>query len=92
MTTSPDPTANTRPAINDGTTQLLQWGGSMVGAGAVAVLLLEAVFGGVTRTGAHSNGGWMALIVALMCIPFGGLLLVLGLAKWLRKRSLARRG
>jgi hypothetical protein len=25
-----------------------------------------------------------------MCIPFGGLLLLLGIAKWLRNRSLAR--
>jgi uncharacterized membrane protein YidH (DUF202 family) len=30
------------------------------------------------------------LIVALMCIPFGGLLLALGIAKWLRNRSLMR--
>jgi hypothetical protein len=30
------------------------------------------------------------LIVALMCLPFGGLLLTLGIAKWLRNRSIAR--
>jgi len=30
--------------------------------------------------------------VALMCIPFGGMLLMLGVAKWLRNRWLARRG
>jgi hypothetical protein len=28
--------------------------------------------------------------VALMCIPFGSLLLSLGIAKWLRNRRLAR--
>ena len=33
----------------------------------------------------------LALIVALMCLPFGGLLLALGIAKWLRNHSLARR-
>jgi hypothetical protein len=27
-----------------------------------------------------------------MCIPFGGLLLTLGIAKWLRNRSLRRSG
>jgi hypothetical protein len=75
---------------NDGTTQLLQWGGSMVGIGAFAVLLLVTLLGGVSRTGASTNTGWLALIVALMCIPFGGLLLLLGIAKWLRNRSLAR--
>jgi hypothetical protein len=76
--------------IKDGTPELLRWGGSTVGAGVIAVLLLLTVLGGVSRTGAHSNGGWMALIVALMCIPFGGLLLLLGIAKWMRNRSLAR--
>lgn len=64
----------------------------MVGAGLAAALLLETVLGGFSRTGASTNTGWFALIVALMCIPFGGLLLVLGVAKWLRNRSLARRG
>jgi len=41
-------------------------------------------------TGASTNTGWFALIVALMCIPFGGLLLSLGIAKWFRRRSLSR--
>jgi uncharacterized membrane protein YidH (DUF202 family) len=49
------------------------------------------VLGGFSRTGANTNTGWFALIVALMCIPFGGLLLALGVAKWLRNRSFARR-
>jgi hypothetical protein len=77
--------------LNDGTRELLQWGGSMVGTGILAVLLLEVFLGGFSRTGASTNSGWFALIVALMCIPFGGLLLTLGVAKWLRRRSLARR-
>ena len=77
---------------DDGTRQLLQWGGSMVGVGLLAGFLLLAVLGGFTRTGATTNTGWFALIVALMCIPFGGLLLTLGVAKWLRNRSIARRG
>lgn len=77
---------------DDGTRQLLRWGGSMMGAGALAAVLLVTVLGGFTRIGASTNGGWFALIVALMCIPFGGMLLTLGIAKWLRNRGLARRG
>ena len=70
----------------DGTRQLLQWGGWMVSTGLLAVLLLLTLLGGFTRQGATTNSGWFALIVALMCLPFGGLLLILGVAKWLRKR------
>ena len=77
---------------DDGTRQLLQWGGSMVGAGLLAGCLLLTVLGGFTPTGATTNTGWFALIVALMCIPFGSLLLLLGIAKWLRNREIARRG
>jgi hypothetical protein len=71
---------------DDGTRQLLQWGGSMVGTGLFCVLLLLTLFGGFTRQGATTNSGWFALIVALMCLPFGSLLLTLGVAKWLRNR------
>jgi hypothetical protein len=77
---------------SDGTRQLLQWGSSMVAAGLVAVALLQLFLGGFSRTGASTNSGWFALIAALMCLPFGGLLLTLGLAKWLRNRRLARNG
>jgi hypothetical protein len=86
------PPRGTPAHSNDGTRQLLQWGGSMVGAGLLAALLLETTLGGFSRTGASTNTGWFALIVALMCIPFGGLLLTLGVAKWLRNRTLLRRG
>ncbi|HWG20989.1 MAG TPA: hypothetical protein VG225_10690 [Terracidiphilus sp.] len=82
--------ATASASVNDGTIQLLRWGGSMVGIGILAVALLELALGGFSRTGASTNGGWFALIVALMCIPFGALLLVLGIAKWLRNRALAR--
>jgi hypothetical protein len=77
-------------SMTDGTPELLRWGGSIVGAGLLSLLLLLTVLGGVSRTGAHTNSGWLALLVVMMCVPFGGLLLLLGIAKWLRNRSLAR--
>lgn len=83
--------ANPVPVLSgDGTRQLLQWGGSILGAGLLAALLLETVLGGFSPTGASTNTGWFALIVALACIPFGGLILALGVAKWLRNRRVAR--
>jgi len=75
---------------DDGTRQLLQWGGYIVATGVLAAVLLLTVFGGFSPTGASTNSGWLALIVALMCLPFGGLLLTLGVAKWFRNRRLAR--
>jgi len=77
---------------DDGTRQLLTWGGSIVGTGLLAALLLVTVLGGYTRLGATTNAGWFALIVVLMCLPFGTLLLTLGVAKWLRNRRLTRQG
>jgi hypothetical protein len=71
---------------DDGTRQLLQWGGLMVGSGVLAAVLLETLLGGYSRNGASTNSGWFALIVALMCIPFGSMLLALGIAKWLKNR------
>jgi hypothetical protein len=72
---------------NDGTRQLLHWGGSIFAAGLLAALLLLTLLGGFTPQGATTNAGWLALMVALMCLPFGGMLLALGLAKWLRNRG-----
>ncbi len=76
---------------DDGTRQLLQWGSSTVGIGLLAAVLLETILGGFGPTGARTNTGWFALIIALMCLPFGGLLLALGVAKWLRNRGLRDR-
>jgi hypothetical protein len=75
---------------DDGTRELLRWGGSITGTGVLAAVLLETLFGGISPTGASTNTGWFAFIVALGCIPFGLMLLTLGLAKWLRNRRIAR--
>jgi hypothetical protein len=85
MTARPPTTAeNRQPPPDDGTRQLLQWGGSMVATGLLCAILVVTVLGGYSRLGASTNAGWFALIVALMCLPFGALLLLLGIAKWLR--------
>ena len=82
----PTPPISSSNQPDDGTRQLLRWGGSMVGTGILAAVLLLTVLGGYSRLGASTNSGWFALIVALMCIPFGLMLLALGLAKWLKNR------
>lgn len=71
----------------DGTRQLLRSGGGTLAAGLLAAALAQFAFGGIGPQGPHTNSGWLALIVALMCLPFGFLLSLLGVAKWLRLRS-----
>jgi hypothetical protein len=89
--TTKGPSDGSAPQLpGDGTRELLQWGGTILGSGLLALLLLETLLGGFSPTGASTNTGWFALIVALGCIPFGALLLGLGVAKWLRRRGLAR--
>ena len=75
----------------DGTTQLLHWGSLILAAGIVAIALLMTLLGGVSVEGAHSNAGWLALIIGAMCLPFGLMLTALGAAKWLRRRNLSRK-
>ena len=79
-----------RPLPDDGTRQLLRGGSLILAIGVVAILLLETVLGGVGEEGAHTNAGWLALVVGMMCVPFGLMLTALGVAKWLRRRNLRR--
>lgn len=80
-----------RAESDDGTRALLHTGIWMLAAGAAAALLAATVFGGISRQGPHTNAGWLALMAALMSLPFGLMLFTLGAAKWLRNRRLARR-
>ena len=85
---------STMPATNqydDGTHQLLRWGGWITGTGVGAAVLLVTLLGGISPTGASPNTGWFAFIVALGCIPFGLMLLTLGVAKWMRNRRMERK-
>lgn len=84
-----------KPAIqtgDDGTRALLRAGIGILAAGVVSAILALTVFGPIGIHGPHSNGGWLSLMVAMMCMPFGLMLFVLGFAKWLRNRRLRRRG
>jgi len=84
------PARNDLKPQGDGTTELLRGGSLILGVGVVAFLALMTVFGGVSVEGAHSNPGWLALIIAAMCLPFGLLIFTLGVAKWFRNRNLDR--
>ena len=68
------------------TRKLLTAGSIIFLTGAVAALLMFAVFGGVTKQGPHTNGGWLCLMVAMGCLPTGVLTLTLGLAKLIGER------
>jgi len=69
------------------TRKLLTTGGAIFGTGALAALLMLTVCGGVTHQGPHNNGGWLALMVAMGCLPTGTLTLALGLAKLVGDRN-----
>jgi hypothetical protein len=79
------------PLPDDGTRPLLQGAFWTLLIGILAALATRFLFGGVGIHGPHTNGGWLSLIVTMMCLPFGCMLLLLGGAKYLRNRRLARR-
>jgi hypothetical protein len=79
--------SSTQP--DDGTRQLLQTGVWTLSAGVLAALLTATVFGGIGIQGPHTNSGWIFLLIALACLPFGSMTLALGVAKWFRNRRIA---
>ena len=83
-------TKQPQPIGDDGTRALLRAGAAILAAGVLAALLTATVFGGITRQGPHTNAGWLSLMAAMMCLPFGLMLFALGAAKWLRNRRLRR--
>jgi hypothetical protein len=69
------------------TGQLLRTGLAIFATGIVAALLALTVFGGMGRQGPHTNSGWMALMVAMGCLPTGTLTLALAIAKLIGDRK-----
>jgi hypothetical protein len=74
-------------AMQRDTRQLLRTGLWLFLAGAVAALLAQTIFGGIGRQGPHTNAGWLALMVAMGCLPTGTLTLALAIAKLIGDRK-----
>lgn len=85
----PRPAEAKSRSAEDGTLMLLRTGFWITLGGLLALLATETLFGGIGIHGATTNAGWLALMFALMSVPFGLMLLVLGGAKWFRNRSSA---
>ena len=69
------------------TRKLLITGSIIFASGCITALLALTVLGGISREGPRTNGGWLALMLAMGCLPMGTLLLLLGGAKWLGDRK-----
>lgn len=63
------------------TRTLLRSGILIFGTGILAAVLALTVFGGIGHQGPHTNSGWLALILALGCLPTGFLTLLLAVLK-----------
>jgi hypothetical protein len=63
------------------TRKLLTTGLAIFLTGAISAGLAETAFGGIGRQGPHTNSGWLALMLAMGCLPTGFLTLLLALAK-----------
>ena len=74
----------------DGTRALLRTGTGIVAVGALSLATIYILLGGIGRNGPHNNTGWFFLIVTLMSLPFGLMLLLLGVAKWFRNVRLQK--
>jgi len=70
------------------TRTLLRTGLWLFGTGAVSALLIFTSFGGISRRqGPHTNAGWLALMLAMGCLPTGALTLALGISKFFGDRN-----
>jgi len=69
------------------TRKLLHTGLWIFGTGALAVLAVLTVLGGVGRQGPHTNLGWLALVLAMGCLPTGALTLALAVMKLFGDRN-----
>lgn len=63
------------------TRKLLIAGTVIFCSGIAAAALAQTVFGGIGRQGPHTNSGWLALLLAMGCLPTGFLTLLLAVAK-----------
>ena len=69
------------------TRAFLRTGVAIFSTGILAVLSIVFFFGGIGRQGPHTNAGWLALVLALGCLPTGTLPLFLAALKLFADRS-----
>jgi len=69
------------------TRQLFRAGLAIFLTGVVAAVLALTIGGGISRQGPHSNSGWLALMIAMGCLPLGTLILALAVAKLIGNRK-----
>jgi len=70
------------------TRSLVRTGLAIFGTGVLAAALIFTSFGGIARRqGPHTNAGWLALMVAMGCLPTGTLTLGLAIAKMIGDRK-----
>jgi hypothetical protein len=69
------------------TRQLFRIGLGLFLSGVVAAVLALTVCGGMGHQGPRTNSGWLALMVAMACLPLGTLTLALALAKLAGRRK-----
>ena len=69
------------------TRQLLRTGLAIFLTGAIAGLLAATICGRIGRQGPHTNSGWLALMVAMGCLPTGTLTLALAISKVIGHRK-----
>ena len=68
------------------TRALLRTGCLILGPGIAAALSIVLFFGGIGHQGPHTNAGWLALVLAMGCLPTGTLTLLLACIKLLGDR------
>ena len=68
------------------TRKLLRTGLLIFGTGVIAAALIFISFGGVTHQGPQTNLGWLALMLAMGCLPTGLLTLLLAALKLMGDR------
>ena len=68
------------------TRTLFRTGAAIFLTGAIAAALMLTVLGGVTKQGPHTNLGWLALMLAMGCLPTGTLTLLLAATKLIGER------
>jgi hypothetical protein len=69
------------PSLQSDTRNLLRTGLIIFGTGLLSVLYVRTLGGGIGHQGPHTNSGWLALMLAMGCLPTGFLTLLLAIMK-----------